>query len=76
MTVWAHKEGSTFKRVFVPRTSFISSEEGKIVSDPMGMKNRWREYFNRLINPTEEDMEVSEGNQGNWRDIDDGTEEI
>jgi hypothetical protein len=74
--VWAYKEVSTFKRGFVPRTSFISSEKGKIVSDPMGIKNIWREYFNRLLNPTEEETEVPEGNQRSGRDIDDGTEEI
>jgi hypothetical protein len=36
--VWAYKEDNTFKRGFVPRTSFIRSEKGKIVSNPMGIK--------------------------------------
>jgi hypothetical protein len=30
--VWAYKEVNTFKRGFVPRTSFINSEKGKIVT--------------------------------------------
>jgi hypothetical protein len=42
----------------------------------MGIKNRWREYFNRLLNPTEEETEVPEGNQRSGRNVDDGTEEI
>jgi hypothetical protein len=71
-----YKEINTFKRGFVQRTSFIGSEKGKIVRDPMGIKNRWREYFNRLLNPTEEETEVPEGKQHNGREIDDGTEEI
>jgi hypothetical protein len=71
-----YKEVNTFKRGFVPRTSFIRREKGKIVSDPMGIKNRWREYFNRLLNPTEQETEVPEGNQRSGRDVDDGTEEI
>jgi hypothetical protein len=36
--VWENKEVSTFKRGLVPRTSFIRSEKGKIVSDSMGIK--------------------------------------
>jgi hypothetical protein len=74
--VWAYKEVNTVKRGFVPRTNFIRSEKGKIVSDPVGIKNRWREYFNRLLNPTEEETEVPEGNQSIGRDVDDGAEEI
>jgi hypothetical protein len=74
--VWVYKEVNTFKRGFVPRTNFIRREKGKIVSDLMGIKNRWREYFNRLLKPTEQETEVPEGNQRSGRDVDDGTEEI
>jgi hypothetical protein len=42
----------------------------------MRIRNRWREYFNRLINPTEEETAVPEGNQRSERDVDNGTEEI
>jgi hypothetical protein len=49
--VWAYKEDNTFKRGFVPRTSFIRSEKGKIVSNPMGIKKYMEGIFQQTPQP-------------------------
>jgi hypothetical protein len=44
-----YKEVDTFKRGIVPRTSFIRSERGKVVSDPVGIKNKMEGIFQQTL---------------------------
>jgi hypothetical protein len=45
-----YRDINEFKKGYQPRINIIKDENGNLIADPQNVLNRWKNFFNQVLN--------------------------